>query len=352
MAPLQPIPVILALDTSCYTTSVAAMDGGGNVVLDRRRVLAVAAGTCGLRQSEAVFQHLKNLPPLLEEALGALESGGFSISAVAVASRPRPAPGSYLPVFLVGTGFARAVAAAVTAPLVETSHQEGHLAAALPLVTGPAFLALQISGGTTDLLIVRRSYGGTGGATPAATPAAAPAATPVDPATPGQSAAAGLILTVERLGGSTDLHAGQLVDRVGVALGIPFPAGAGLDELAARGDAGACAIPSAVRGYDVSFSGPHAAALRCLGTGARPPDIAAATLQCVARSCEKLIRRAVDETGLEEVALVGGVAASPFLRARLKSRLPFPGLIFPHPALCTDNAVGVAHAAWLSRHGK
>jgi N6-L-threonylcarbamoyladenine synthase len=344
MASPRPIPIILALDTSCYTTSVAAMDGDSNVVLDRRHVLAVAAGACGLRQSEAVFQHLKNLPPLLEEALGALRSGGFSVSAVAVASRPRPVPGSYLPVFLAGAGFARAVAAAVAVPLVETSHQEGHLAAALPLVTGPAFLALHISGGTTDLLIVRRYCDSTAGN--------APAAIPAEPAAAGHSEAAGLTLTVERLGGSTDLHAGQLVDRVGVALGIPFPAGAGLDGLASRGDAGACAIPSAVRGYDVSFSGPHAAALRFLAAGARPPDVAAATLQCVATSCEKLIRGAVDETGLEEVALVGGVAASAFLRARLRSRLPFPGLIFPPPALCTDNAVGVARAAWLSRHGR
>ncbi|WP_374713519.1 Kae1-like domain-containing protein [Symbiobacterium terraclitae] len=305
--------LFLGIDTSYYTCSLALVDEAGRLLEDQRRPLAVALGERGVAPQEAVWAHLNALPQLAEPVL---RTHGRAVAAVAASVKPRPVEGSYLPPFRVGEGFGRALAAALSVPFYPTTHQEMHIQAGLWSADKPpqghAFLAVHLSGGTTELVRVTRRPGG---------------------------------FAEELLGGTQDLHAGQFVDRVGVALGLPFPAGPHLERLAASGVPGRVALPSAVRGYTLSFSGPESAAQRLVGK-AEPADLALAVLHAVARSLEKWLLHAMEETGLREVLVVGGVAANQILRERLRQRLEHPAvgarLAFAQPQYSTDNAVGTA----------
>lgn len=310
--------VWLGVDTSCYTTSLAAVDEDGGIAFDGRIPLEVPMGSRGLRQSEAVFRHLKALDGLLARLRGAI--GGAGIAGVAASVRPRPAEGSYLPVFVAGAMAARALAVGADAPFLPTSHQEGHLRAALHGVSTPfeSFLAFHVSGGTTEILrAVRRRAG----------------------------------FDLEILGGTEDLHAGQFVDRLGVMMGLPFPAGPALEELAARGRSEAIRLPVAVRGLRVSFSGPLSAAERALARGVPPEDLAAAALACLSDSLVLLLRAAAAQTGLETAVLAGGVTANRRIRREIEAALPGLRLVFARPELATDNAVGAALLAFDSTAG-
>lgn len=290
---------------------MALTDAEGGVVQDCRRVLTVEKGARGLRQSEALFQHLKNLPELVEAGASFRPLRGVAFSA-----RPRPVAGSYLPVFLAGANFARVIAATAGVPLLPSSHQEGHIRAALvgSGLTSEAFFGLHLSGGTTELLAVKRKPGG---------------------------------FTIKLLGGTSDLHAGQMVDRIGVALGLPFPAGPHLEALAEKGEA-KLRLPVAVQGMTVSFSGPTSAALRYWESKVAPADLARAVLDCLVESVFLLLKAGVEtgEPGCHEVLIFGGVASNAYLRRELVARtagLP-RGLkvYFGETGLSSDNAVGLA----------
>lgn len=308
---------VIGIDTSCYTTSLALVDTKQNLVWEKRIVLDVPLGQRGLAQSEGFFKHVVNLPLLFTDLQRNLL--GKKIKAVAASVRPRPVENSYLPVFRVGESQGRSLAAVLEVPFVEVSHQEGHLAAGL-WSTGTQlprpFLAIHISGGTTELLLVKESEQKEN------------------------------FFQIDILGSSLDLHAGQLVDRVGVFLGMSFPAGKELESLANQGEAGKETIPSAVRGYNLSFSGAETKALRLIGGGSKPADVALAVLQCLANSLEKIIRKAVLQYQISQVLLVGGVAANQYLRQRLSKRLEHPGvgikLYFAKPQFSSDNAIGTA----------
>ena len=301
--------IALGFDTSCYTTSVALADPAGRYDAERR-LLPVAAGECGLRQSEAVFAHVRQLPELLETLL---LRAGEKVGAVCASTAPRDADDSYMPVFMVGAGFARAVAAALSVPFFTTTHQRGHLRAAKADtgLSSDHYLALHLSGGTTDVLLVR-----------------------------GES--------IEPLGCSLDLHAGQLVDRVGVKLGLPFPAGPSLEKLAEGFDARSV-VPVSMDDERLCchLSGAEAQLMRMIEKGNDVPgQIAAETYDIIARSVLRLLSAAGEKTGEKNVLLAGGVISSARLRGLLKARclkrrLPL-SLFFGRPELSGDNAVGVA----------
>ncbi|HHV43167.1 MAG TPA: O-sialoglycoprotein endopeptidase [Firmicutes bacterium] len=299
----------LGIDTSCYTTSVALVSAAEELILDLRSVLPVKQGARGLRQSDALFLHLQNLPQLLEQVFSQVDH----IAAVAVTDRPRALPDSYLPVFTAGTTMARCLSMALGVPLVTCSHQANHLRAGRWSAQGPKaseFLALHLSGGTTDLLFVRDQAGS---------------------------------FDVTPLGGGTDLHVGQFVDRVGVAMGLPFPAGSALEKLAQEGQVGRLELPVAVQELTVSFSGPEAAAMRYLHQGqVAPPDLAMAVQVCIAKSLQRLLRNAVRQRYPKRVLFVGGVSANQFVRAWLREHLSGWELWFADPRYSTDNAVGTA----------
>ncbi len=313
---------ILAFDTSAYTTSLAFMSPQGGLYHDERRLLAVAPGQRGLRQSEAVFQHIRRLPELVAGALG---GHAGRLLGVCCSTRPRPAAASYMPVFQVGAGCGKVAAAAAAVPFWPLSHQEGHLWAAvwsLPAAAGSSGLAqsalfLHASGGTTEIVRVD----GLGAALPPA-------------------------ITLRPWAASADISAGQFVDRAGVALGLPFPAGPHLEELAAAGAPGALVLPVAVRGSALSFSGPESAARRAIAASARPADVARAIYSALAAALAAWLATAAAACVVSEALLAGGVLASPLLQELLAREKPLQGvrLWYADSAYCRDNAVGLAAA--------
>ena len=301
--------MILGVDTSCYTTSLALWDHHGRLLCQKRRLLPVAEGQCGLRQSEALFCHIRQLPELMEELCR--EAGPLELRAVAVSARPRPLEGSYMPVFLAGLQLARSLAASHGVPCYHTSHQEGHIAAALwsaGLSWQEDFLALHLSGGTGEILRVRPQPAG---------------------------------YAIETIG-DCDLPPGQFVDRVGVALGLPFPAGPALERLAGQASCQDFRLSGSVRGTHISFSGPEAAAQRAVKAGTEPGQIAAAVLDNIAKSLAKAIQAARQLSGCSQVLLAGGVAAN----ARIRAKLGPLKLKFAAPEYAGDNAAGVARLGW------
>ena len=299
---------VLGIDTSCYTTSVAAADRNG-VICSHRRLLPVQAGARGLRQSEAVFAHIRQLPDLYREALDSLD--GRPIGAVCVSARPRDAADSYMPVFQAGAAFARVIADTLRVPLIETTHQRGHVRAALQDsgLTAPNYLALHLSGGTTEVLRMREEE-----------------------------------LTL--ISGTRDLHAGQLIDRVGVAMGLPFPAGPHLEKLAAAGEAHS-RLPVSMQDGGCHFSGAEARAMQWIANGELSrEEIAAEVFSLVARTVLRLLTAARDKTGIEDALLTGGVASSQLFRDLVcdinrRRRLGLR-LYFGQRQYAGDNAAGVA----------
>lgn len=303
----------LGIDTSYYVTSVALVDQAGRLLEDRRRPLVVARGARGHSPAEAVWGHVKALPEVIEPVL---QQYGPEIAAVAASVRPRPFAGAFLPPFKVSEGYGRTVAAALSVPFYESSHQEMHISAGLWSADQPPqgeqFLAVHLSGGTTELIKVTRRIGG---------------------------------FDEALLGATADLHAGQFVDRVGVALGLPFPAGPHMEQLAAGGTPGQVTLPSHVHDRTISFSGPETAGQRLVGKVA-PADLALAVFMCVSKTLEKWLRAAVAETGIKEILVVGGVASNGILRERLREKLEHRAvgarLAFARTPFSSDNAVGTA----------
>lgn len=287
----------LGFDTSNYTTSVALY---GDVKENISRLLPVKDGSLGLRQSDAVFAHTIALPELAETLLSAFEG---EISAVGVSVFPRRVEGSYMPCFKVGELAARAIAAAKKVPLYTFSHQEGHLAAAI-VSTGNEelfereFLAWHLSGGTTELLHVKPN------------------------------------LEVSKIGGTSDISAGQLIDRCGVMLGLKFPAGRELDAMAIENDI-----------YKVKLNGTYFS-LSGMENKAKDwkyseNELAGFVLGSVADVILRATRNAQKELGKLPVLVSGGVAGSRIIRAKMKDA------IFCEPRFSSDNAYGIAALAYL-----
>ena len=300
----------LGLDCSAYTTSLALVDEAERLVWERRQQLTVPEGGLGLRQSEAVFAHVRSLPGLWEEGASRLREA--PLAAVAAAVRPRPRPDSYMPVFKVSQAAGELIARTLALSFFEYSHQEGHLAAGLWSAGLPPgrYLAVHLSGGTTELLAVEGKEGG--------------------------------LLEIAALGGGADLHAGQFVDRIGLALGLAFPAGPALERCARRGRTGAIRLPVAVQGTAISFSGPASQAQRLLEQGCNGSDLARAVELCIADSLAAALRAVEDRLSYEGILLVGGVAANAFIGERLRqSELGRP-LYFAKPEYAGDNAAGLA----------
>ena len=303
---------VLGLDTSCYTTSCALADKTG-ILASERRLLEVEPGRRGLQQSQAVFQHIHRLPELLEALFARV--GEVRVAGVIASSRPRDVEGSYMPVFVSGFSFARSIAAALGVPLYQTSHQQGHIRAAMvdSGLQEKEFLALHLSGGTTEVLRVSGEQ------------------------------------KVELLGGSSDLHTGQLVDRVGVRMGLQFPAGPELERLA-RGGQAQSRMPLSHKKTEISFSGAEAQAMRMLESGESREDVAAEVYSYLTRAVAWMISMGYERTRLPSALISGGVASSALLRERLPERLGRLGcpvrLHFGRPEYSGDNACGVALIGW------
>jgi N6-L-threonylcarbamoyladenine synthase len=299
----------LGIDTSNYTTSAALYAPSGDV-RSSRRLLPVKEGQMGLRQSDAVFHHTAALP----EILGALPDLRDA-AAVGVSDRPRDAEGSYMPCFLAGVSAAAAAAKALGVPLYRFSHQAGHIAAALLSadrtdLMKKEFLAFHVSGGTTECVRV--------------------------------SPEPERVLHAELLLSSLDLKAGQAVDRVGVMLGFPFPAGKYVDE-EARKSSRAFSVRVPVRDGCCSLSGLENQCARMHENGESAADICRYCLVYLAEALTAMADYALQKAGSLPLVFSGGVTANTLLRATLGARFD---CVFASPELACDNAVGTAYLAY------
>ena len=296
---------VIGFDTSNYTTSIAYFDGVSGC--NCSQLLPVKQGELGLRQSDAVFSHIKSLPELSGRLFSNLDISG--ITAVGVSTRPRAVDGSYMPCFMVGYSHAKLLSDTLGVPLVEVSHQQGHVAASLwsagrmDLLDVP-HLAWHLSGGTTELLLVEPKDGN---------------------------------VVCSRIGGTTDISAGQLIDRTGQMLQLPFPAGKHLDLLSR--DAG---LDSLFRvkctAMEFSLSGVQNKVQQFYAQTNNPVETAAYVLRCVAYAVCRATENAIAVYPGLPVVFSGGVASNTLLREMAAPFAP----IFCQPQYSTDNAMGVA----------
>ena len=296
---------VIGFDTSNYTTSIACLDGDNGVNISQ--LLPVREGELGLRQSDAVFHHTKSLPELSGRLFSHADIS--KITAVGVSTRPRAVEGSYMPCFIVGYSHAKLLADALSVPLVECSHQQGHVAASLwsagrlDLLDTP-HLAWHLSGGTTELLLV----------------------TPM-----------GKNVQCHCIGGTSDISAGQLIDRTGQMLGLPFPAGKHLDALwpqAEQTDVFRVKCPQ----MTFSLSGVQNKVSEYFASCNNKSEVAAYALRCVCSAVLAATKNALKEYPGLPVVFSGGVASNSLLRQTLAPLNP----IFSQPQYSTDNAMGVA----------
>ena len=298
----------LGLDTSNYTTSAAYCDALTGEVQQVKRLLPVKVGEMGLRQSDAVFHHVRQLPDIIEQ-LRAQCNG--DIVAVAASDRPQQLDGSYMPCFLVGAGAARELGALLRVPVHFFTHQQGHVAAALYgadrlQLRHEPFLAFHVSGGTTDALLVK----------------------------PHREQ----IITCEVVARSLDLKAGQLIDRVGGMLSLPFPAGPALEQLALQSQS-SFSPRASMDGENCHLSGVENQCKRMLETGAQPVDVALFCLKSVETALVAMTNALQKRYGALPLIYAGGVMSNSILKHTLQSTF---GGSFAPPVFSADNAAGVA----------
>lgn len=313
--------LFLGLDTSNYTTSVAIADINGEIILNERKLLEVPMGEKGLRQSDALWQHWNRLPEMTEKVL---KTYGSRIAGIGASEKPRPAEGSYMPVFTAGTAAAKLISASLNVPLVMTSHQNGHFEAAAwkrNIDFNEPAICCHLSGGTLELIYINKEE-------------------------------------YKIIGGTKDISYGQLIDRIGVLLGMSFPAGKYVDSLALEYQKAANASADPRKGLKnpvckafidktyLNLSGLENQ-LKSAVLEHDKAEVCWAAMDRIGESLVTIIERAKSEFNTEQVLICGGVACSSFIRNYCSNK----NYIFGDPSMCSDNAAGVALIArrklWL-----
>ena len=302
----------VGIDTSNYTTSVAVCDTDGVIIANLKAPLTVKSGECGLRQSDAVFAHTKNLPELMSELASVLVD--YEPLAVGVSATPRMVEGSYMPCFLSGIAAAHSFAAANQIPVYTTAHQNGHIMAALyssgksETLLKNQFLAFHVSGGTTEALLV----------------------TPCD----GEDK-----FSVQLVGETEDINAGQAIDRVGVMLGINFPAGKELEALAMRYDGVLEKKKITVKDCRCNLSGVENMAKKLYENGESKEKVAAFTFDFIQRTLCEMASQVLQKYGEMPILFAGGVMSNKLMRKAISKQFE---AYFSEPEFSADNAAGVA----------
>jgi N6-L-threonylcarbamoyladenine synthase len=308
--------LILAVETSCDDTCAALVTHDGDIRANVISSQGVHDRYGGVVPEVASRHHLELATPVVDDALARAGATLDDVDLVAVTAGP-----GLVGALLVGVATAKALAAARGLPLAAIDHLQGHVAAnflrtgdgAVPLE--PPFLCLIASGGHTFLARVTAHDG------------------------------------FEVLGATLDDAAGEAIDKGARLLGLPFPGGPHLERLAADGDPEAFAFPTSknLPGLDFSFAGLKTALLykvRDLGEATaheRRADLAASYQRAIVEQLAWRVERALGQTGLERLAIGGGVAANGPLRERLGALAP--SVHIPPRELCTDNAAMIASAA-------
>lgn len=299
----------LGIDTSNYTTSLALCSSPDGAVLQQKSMLEVPDGQVGLRQSDAVFLHTKAAPDLMQRLFSAVPKGA-SVCAVGYSRWPRREQGSYMPCFLVGETLAKSIAAVLGVKAYAFSHQEGHVMAAL-YGSGrldwiqKQFLAFHVSGGTTEALLV-------------------------SPDVP--------VFTVKKLASSLDVKAGQVIDRVGAALDLPFPAGASMDLLMEKSENKTYMRPT-LKGLDCCLSGLENQCKALILKQTPPEDVADYCIRSVCETLREMAKKLTQEYPGLPILFAGGVMSNRFIKQQLSEAFD---CAFAPAAFSSDNAAGTA----------
>lgn len=303
----------IGIDTSNYTTSLAILDGDGHLVANLKRPLPVKEGECGLRQSDAVFHHTVNVPSLMEEARAYLSDG--EVMAIGVSEKPRNTEGSYMPCFLVGCSVAKSLSSFLSVPVYGFSHQCGHIMAALyssenTEIPDGSLAAFHVSGGTTELVRVSPCNGG---------------------------------FLSELVGGTADLNAGQVIDRIGVRMGLPFPAGRHLEELAKQNTKRIPKKKISRKDLSINLSGLENMADKLLLETEDKALVAAFVFDYIGRALAELMEEYERINGACRFLFAGGVMCNSIVRSIVARHAD---CLFADPMLSADNAVGTAALAF------
>ncbi len=307
--------IIIGVDTSNYTTSASVCTLDGEIVLNLKRLLPVAEGERGLRQSDALFAHTKNLPEIME-GLGEFLNGNYPerrIAAVGYSRTPRDAEGSYMPCFLSGVAVAKALSATHGCPAYGFSHQSGHIMAALysagrlDLLDGSEpIAAFHVSGGTTEILLVTPREDG---------------------------------FSVELIGGTADINAGQAIDRTGVMMGMRFPCGREMESLLAGAEIAPKKTRISVKGLECNLSGLENLTKKLFAKCGDRAEVSAYCFDFVADTLCKLTENLRERYPNIPIIYAGGVMSNKRIGARLAE---FSNTYFSAPEFSSDNAAGVA----------
>lgn len=304
--------IILGFDTSCYTTSIAAISLNKEIVLNEKIILKVKKDNKGLRQSEAVFQHINNMGELSQIINEKLKS--YNIVGICVSTKPRPVDNSYMPVFSVGYNFAKLLSRINNCPFYETTHQENHIEASLfksNLENKDKFLAVHMSGGTTEILLVEKKDAN---------------------------------YKIEIVGGSLDVSFGQLVDRLGVKLNYNFPCGKYIDENALKySEKIKSGLKTSVRQGYMNLSGIENQINKIIHDY-NEEYLSKILLDTLVRSMYKSLTYICEKYELKEVVFGGGVSASEYIKKELSEKLSRKNVkaYFTNQEYATDNGVGCA----------
>ena len=300
----------IGIDTSNYTTSAAICTKDGEIVANLKAPLPVKAGECGLRQSDAVFAHVKNLPTIMQTLAGEVQ--GMKPVAIGVSATPRPQEGSYMPCFLSGIAAAESFATAASIPLLRFSHQEGHImaatysAGATHLLNSERFAAFHVSGGTTEVLL------------------ATPHARGFD---------------IELFAATADINAGQAIDRIGVMLGLQFPCGKELEKLAEKNEKKVPKSRISVKDGYCNLSGLENMATKLWQESGDAALVAAFTQQFIADTLIAMTKELDARIPSLSIVYAGGVMSNRYLQSRLSER---ENTYFAEPQFSADNAAGIA----------
>ncbi|MDD6043699.1 MAG: O-sialoglycoprotein endopeptidase [Eubacteriaceae bacterium] len=300
----------LGIDTSNYKTSVAIVSSEGEILCNSQKYLQVKKGERGLRQSDALFQHVMNLPGQLEEAFHSLPAA-YAVNCIAVSTRPRPIEGSYMPVFNGGICVARSISAALNIPLVEVSHQEGHIEAVKYFSDMKALdrlICFHFSGGTTEALLVDKDM-------------------------------------IEIAGGTKDISFGQVLDRIGVSLGMEFPCGEEMDNMkmvSVQEKNNLLPPIKVIDGY-INLSGIETKAQRLIQEGTTDRDaLVSMTFDRLGNAITDMCCQLHEKYEINDFLFAGGVSSSRRIRNRINRLQGMYNICFGSAELSTDNAVGVA----------
>ena len=304
--------IIIGIDTSCYTTSIAAISLDNKVIFNKKIMLKVRENTKGLRQSEAVFQHINNLGEMSNDLKDILKN--YNICGVCASIKPRPLEDSYMPVFNVGSNFAKLFSSLNKCPFYKTTHQENHIEASLltnKIKNEKQFLSVHMSGGTTEILLVNKEKSE---------------------------------YKIDIVGGSNDISFGQLIDRIGVNMGYKFPCGKYIDENALK-----CSekiekgLKTSVKEGYMNLSGIENQVNKIINNHSEE-YISKLLLDTISRNLIKSLLYISKKYNIEEVVFVGGVSASKYISTKLKRELKKNNIIayFTEQEYSTDNALGCA----------